>query len=112
MSRPQSPRGWITWSLAVRERRHSPRSGVLELGGRGDRRVDDSWETAMSVLTLLERSSNGTGPGGARLVLDVATGALPWHGLSPREQDTVIRISRRFARALVQEGFLTDRGPL
>lgn len=109
MNRPRSPRVWLNWSLAVRERRHSPRSAVLEHGGRGDRRTNDSYETALSVLSLLERSSNSAGPEGARLVLDVATGTLPWHGLSANEQNTVIKISRRFAQALAQEGFLPSK---
>jgi hypothetical protein len=70
--------------------------------------LDDSYETAISILNLLEQSSNGTGPEGARLVLDVATGALPWLGLSAKEQDTVVEISRRFAKALKAAGFLPD----
>lgn len=109
MNRPRSPRGWLNWAIRIREANHSPRRIVLERGGRGDRRTDDSYETAISVLTLLERSSNGAGPEGARLVLDVATGVLPWHGLSAKEQDTVIQVSRCFAQALAQEGFLPGK---
>ena len=108
MGGPRTPRGWLTWAIRVRELHHSPRRVLLERTGRRDRRLDDSYETAISILNLLEQSSNSAGPGGARLVLDVATGALPWLGLSAKEQDTVVKISRRFAKALREEGFLPD----
>jgi hypothetical protein len=73
--------------------------------------LDDSYETAISIHNLLEQSSNCAGPEGAHLVMDVATGSLPWLGLSAREQDTVVKISRRFAKALREEGFLRDETP-
>lgn len=106
MREPQSPRGWLTWALRVRECRHSPGHAVLDGAGRRDRRMDDSFETAISVLTLLERSANGTGPDGVQLVVAVATEAQPWLALSKKEQETVVQISRRFAKALREKGFL------
>ena len=103
---PTSPRGWLLWAIRVRELHHSPWRIRLERTGRRDRRMDDSYETAISVLNLLEQSSNGTGPEGVQLVLDVAMGVLPWLGLTEKEQDTVVMISRRFAKALREEGVI------
>ncbi|MHB1011657.1 MAG: hypothetical protein ACYC37_01910 [Desulfobacteria bacterium] len=110
MGEPRSPRGWLTWALRIREGRYSPRHIVLERSGRRDRRMDDSFETAISILTLLERSSNGAGPEGVSLVLAVATDAQPWIGLSQKEQEIVVEISRRFAKALREKGFLPREG--
>ncbi len=110
MTPPQSARAWLCWAVAVREFHHSPRPPALERRGHGDRRVNDRYETALSVLALLERSAAAAGddiePEAASLVLGVATGLLSWAALSGKERSAVIRVSCRFARALQDEGFL------
>jgi len=71
MSGPSSPRGWLNFAASVTASYRRTNFVRLEYGGWTDRRVNDTRETAISIINLLERSSNGDG--GAGLVFDFYT---------------------------------------
>ena len=110
MSGPSTTRGWLAWSCYVREyqgRSHSPR---LEYEGFSDRRMHDSRESAISVLTLAEKASHAVcGNGvGYKLLMDYYAGEASWWSFSEPEQRILAKTARAFAKMLRREGFLVD----
>jgi hypothetical protein len=101
---PSSPRGWVSWASFVLTCRSSPGRVRYDNVPRPDPRMNDSRETAISVLRLLEQSSNGAG--GAGLTFDFYTGEMSWHSFTKQEQRIISRTAREFAKRLREAGFL------
>jgi hypothetical protein len=82
----------------------------MEYVPRGDYRLRDSKETALSVKILLERSANGCGGQGPRLLVRLYLGNEPWECFTESEKHLIRKTERRFRRALREAGFLPKDG--
>jgi len=104
---PSSPRSWLRWAARVLEAQASPFSPRFDHVPRGDFRLRDSRETALSVKILLERASasctrNGVG---CKLLVRYYVVEAPWRSFSRREQRFIKKTAQRFAQALREAGF-------
>lgn len=106
MSGPSTPRGWLNFAVSVTASYRRTRSARLENAGWSDRRVNDTREAAISIINLLERSSNGDG--GAGMVFDFYTQDIHWYAYSDRDRAIMNRTIRTFRKKLVAAGFLPD----
>jgi len=109
MRKPASVGAWLKWSVYVLEAHARPFSPRYDRGPRTDPRLRDSRETALSVKILAERASaactrNGVG---YKLLVSYYVGDAAWSSFTEREQRTIKKTARRFARALGDAGFLT-----
>ena len=68
----------------------------------------DSRETAISVKMLLERSANGCGGRGPRLLVEYYLSERSWFEYTESEQLLLAKTARRFAKGLRAAGFLPD----
>ncbi len=111
MARPASPRAWAVWSFATLERFASPQS--VRFGGSpsGDRRLSNSREVALTIKMCLERSVNGRGKLGPKLLADFYVREIPWDALSDRERRTIRKTERLFKAELIRTGFLPPPSP-
>ncbi len=108
MTAPATPRDWLSWAASVADSYHRTHSPRLKLTGWTDRRLNDSRETAISIIRLAERSANGNR--GASLLFAYYVEDVSWHSFTPKEQ-TIIKITARtFAKALREAGFLDGKG--
>ena len=108
MGVPQSPRAWIRYAAHVLEAQSVPFSKRFDDPPRGDPRMRDSRETAISVKIMLERSANGCRGRGPRLLVRLYLGSEPWDCFTDREKRLIRKTERRFRRELVAAGFLPD----
>ena len=111
-SSPSSPRGWLRWAARTLEAQASPFSPRFDRAPRGDFRLRDSRETALSVKILLERASakctsNGVGFDLLRRFYVEEAG---WGAFTDFEQRVIAKTARAFAKALRAEGFLPRGG--
>lgn len=90
------------------ERYASPRTVSYDGIPRGDRRVNNSREAALTVKLALERSVNGRGKLGPRLLADFYVREIPWEALSDRERRTIRKTEKLFKVELIRTGFLPD----
>jgi hypothetical protein len=104
MSRPSSPRGWLSWAVSVKDSYHRAHGARYDDGGRRDRRMNYSRETAISIIRMVEKSANGNG--GAGLLYSFYVEDAAWCGFTGNEQRVIAKTARAFARALRAEGFL------
>lgn len=109
---PSSPRGWLRWTARILEAQASPFSPRFDHVPRGDFRLRDSRETALSVKILLERASakctsNGVG---YDLLRRYYVEEAAWSCFTETEQRIIARTARAFAKALRVEGFLPREG--
>ena len=72
-----------------------------------DHRMDDRKETAISVIRILEKVTNGNGAG--RLVMDYYLEEISWYSLTEKERRTVETTARAFAKALREAGFIEGK---
>ena len=105
----RSPRGWLRWSVSVLESQSRPFSPRFDHLPRSDFRMRDSRETAISIKMLLERSANGCGGRGPRLLVEYYLSERSWFEYTESEQYLLAKTARRFARGLRAAGFLEDR---
>ena len=105
---PSSPRGWIRYAFYVLESQASPFSKRFDDAPRGDPRLRDSRETAISVKMMLERSQNGSRGRGPKLLVRFYLGQEPWEVFTDRQKHDIRKTERLFRRELVTAGFLTD----
>ncbi len=105
---PASPRGWLSWAASLSDSYHRPFSRRYELAGKVDRRLNDSRETAISIIRLLERSANGNG--GAGLLFSFYVDDAPWPSFTQEEQAVIVITARTFAKALRDAGFIERKG--
>lgn len=106
MREPSSPRAWLLWAARVLEAHARPFSPRLDHTPRGDFRLRDSRETALSVKLILERAGKGDRGRGARLLVAHYVGEMSWHSFSPRERKLIAKIARRFRCSLCTADFL------
>ncbi len=108
---PSSPRGWTRWAFRILEAQAVPRG--VKFGGApgGDRRMTDSRETALSVKMLLEKSRNGYGGRGVRLLVRLYLGEEPWECFTESQKYAIRKTERRFRHELVSAGFLDPPAP-
>jgi hypothetical protein len=109
---PSTPRGWLRWAAYVVEAQGRPFSPRLDGIPRGDPRLRDSRETALSVKILLERASaactrNGVG---YELLVRFYLGDASWHSFTESEQAIIAKTARAFARLLCEAEFLPPKG--
>ena len=112
MREPSSPRAWLRWAARVLEAQASPFSPRLDHVPRGDFRLRDSRETALSVKILAERASasctkNGVG---YELLMDFFVREASWNSFSAREQRLLAKTAQAFVQALREAGFLPEKG--
>ena len=99
---PSCPRSWLTWGAYVFSSQARPRPVLFE-HHRSDPRLSDSRETAISVMTMLERAG---GNGGAELLFRSYVLDAPWHSFDDREKAIIKKTTRLFAKELVRAGFI------
>jgi len=80
----------------------------LDYVPRGDYRLRDSRETALTVKLALERSANGCGGRGPRLLVRLYLGNEPWECFTDSEKHLIRKTERRFRAALIAAQFLPD----
>ena len=107
---PSSPGSWVRYAVRVLESQSSPFSARLDYVPRGDYRLRDSRETALTVKLALERSANGCGGQGPRLLVRLYLGSEPWECFTDLEKYYIRRTERRFRAALIASGFLANDG--
>lgn len=103
---PSSPRGWLNFAASVTASYRRTYSARLENEGWTDRRVNDTRESAISIIRLLEKSANGDG--GAGLVFDFYTQDIHWYAYSDAERRIMNRTIRIFRKKLIEAGYLPD----
>lgn len=106
---PSSPRGWLAWSVNVRERKGRIHSPSFDFHAPDDPRMrGDSWETAIDVLVLAERAShrvcrNGVG---LKLMIRRFVNGEPREAFSTRQRSLLRRTVKEFRRGLQEVGFI------
>ena len=103
---PSSPRGWLNFAASVTSSYRRAHSVRYAYSGWTDRRINDTRETAISIINLLERSSNGDG--GAGLVFDFYTQDISWYAYTDHERFVMNRTIRVFRKNLIDAGFLPE----
>ena len=103
---PSSPGAWVRYAVRILEAQSAPHSPRLDRVPRGDYRLRDSKETALSIKILLERSANGCGGRGPRLLVRLYLGGEPWEVFTDSEKHLIRITERRFRRELQAAGFL------
>ena len=103
---PSSPGSWVRYAVRVLDSQSAPHSPRLDHVPRGDYRLRDSKETALSIKILLERSANGCGGRGPRLLVRLYLGSEPWEVFTDSEKHLIRKTERRFRRELQAVGFL------
>ena len=101
---PETARGWLTWSLYVLESQARPFSTPLERTSGTDPRLRDSRETALSVVMILERITQGNGA--AKLLAEYYGGDMSWWSFTESEQEVIRRTTKRFVKELRRCGFM------
>lgn len=109
---PASPRGWFQWSCYVLDAQARPFSQTYEYTGRGDHRMRDSRETALSVKIAAERASKAcTSNGvGLELLTDFFVREASWYSFTSREQAIIRKVERDFRCRLCFGDFLAPCG--
>jgi len=102
---PTCPRGLLNWAVYVRSSQSRPRPVLFE-HIRSDPRLSDSRETAISVLTMLEKAANGNG--GAELLLEAYVEDFSWYSFTESEQEIIKKTTRRFVKELIRAGFMSE----
>ena len=101
---PSSPRGWLSWAVSVKDSYHRAHSARYDDSPAGDRRLNYSRETAISIIRMCEKSANGNG--GAGLLYSFYVEDAAWGGFTEPEQRVIAKTARTFAKALREAGFL------
>ena len=105
---PDSPGSWVRYAVRILEAQSAPHSPRLDHVPSGDFRLHDSKEVAISVKILLERSANGCGGRGPRLLVRLYLGGEPWEVFTESEKYLIRKTERRFRAALRKAGFLPE----
>ncbi len=106
---PSSPRGWLAWSARIRESKGRIHSAGFDYHSPDDPRMrGDSWETAIDVLMIAERSShrvcrNGVG---LKLMIRRFVNGEPREAFSTRQRSLLRKTTREFRRGLQEVGFI------
>jgi hypothetical protein len=110
MRRPASPRAWTVWAFGVLTSAARPHSIRYDLASRSDHRTRCAREVALTVKLALERSVNGKGTRGVRLLVDyyLSDPLPPWDTIPERDRRLMRSTERRFRVALIETGFLAD----
>lgn len=108
MRDPTSPASWVRYAVRVLESQAAAHSPRLDYVPRGDYRLRDSKETALSIKIMLERSANGCGGLGPRLLVRLYLGREPWEVFTESEKHLIRKTERRFRAELRRAGFLPD----
>ena len=109
---PSSPKGWVRYAARVLESKSSVHSGGFDYHPPEDPRMrGDSFETAISVKTMLERSRNGCKGRGPHLLVRAYLGSEPWEAFTDRQKHLIRKTERKFRRQLIDAGFLDPPAP-
>jgi len=106
MSKPESPRGLLSWAASVFDSYHRTIISKYLRLPRIDIRTSSRWEDAIRIIRILTQSANGNG--GASLLFDFYVQGDSWHSITVRERKIIAVTARRFAKALREEEFLPD----
>ena len=71
-----------------------------------DHRMDDRRETALSVLRILEKATNGNGAG--ELLVEYYLGEMSWYSFTENERWHMERAMKKFRAELIRAGFIHD----